>query len=140
MSDIEIRTARHEDAAGVLDLWRQADAAPTVTDDAAAVLGLIDHDPDALIVATLRGAVVGTLIATWDGWRGNMYRLAVHPDHRRRRIASRLVSEGESRLRAKGCRRVTALVLREEDQAVRLWSEVGYEQQPEMARFRRNLD
>ncbi|HEX5371017.1 MAG TPA: GNAT family N-acetyltransferase [Dehalococcoidia bacterium] len=36
------------------------------------------------------GAVVGTFIVTFDGWRGNMYRLAVLPSLHRRGIARRL--------------------------------------------------
>ena len=84
--------------------------------------------------------VVGSLLATWDGWRGNMYRLAVHPAFRRRGLARELVVEGERRLRAKGCRRITALVIENEAHAVEFWTAVGYDFQPGMERFRKNLD
>ncbi len=46
-----------------------------------------------------------------------MYRLAVDPAYRRRAVASGLVREGERRLAEQGCRRVTALVLKDEGQA-----------------------
>ena len=35
--------------------------------------------------------MVGSLIAAWDGWRGSFYRLAVHPERRRQRIATALL-------------------------------------------------
>ena len=38
---------------------------------------LIADSPAALLVAERDGEIVGVLIAAWDGWRGNMYRLAV---------------------------------------------------------------
>ena len=47
-----------------------------------------------------RHALSGTVIASWDGWRGAMYRLAVLPSLRRRGIAAALVDEGERRLQA----------------------------------------
>jgi ribosomal protein S18 acetylase RimI-like enzyme len=37
-------------------------------------------------VAEGDGEIVGALIAAWDGWRGNMYRLAVREGHRREGI------------------------------------------------------
>ena len=76
---------------------------------------------------------------TWDGWRGNLYRLAVSPRHRRHRIGLRLVDAAHDLLRRKGARRVTALVGRDEAAAVGLWETVGYEHDEQMARFVRNL-
>jgi GNAT superfamily N-acetyltransferase len=46
-----------------------------------------------LLVATAHGRIVGSVIGGWDGWRGNIYRLAVVPEYRRLGIARRLVKE-----------------------------------------------
>jgi ribosomal protein S18 acetylase RimI-like enzyme len=66
--------------------------------------------PLALLIADARGEVVGSLIVAWNGWRGSFYRLVVHPDHRRRGLATRLVREGETRLRDRGAVRLDAIV------------------------------
>lgn len=83
--------------------------------------------------------MVGTLIATWDGWRGNMYRLAVEPAHRRQGIALALVRSGEMRLRDRGARRTTALVAGDDPVACALWASAGYHAELGTARFVRNL-
>jgi ribosomal protein S18 acetylase RimI-like enzyme len=91
------------------------------------------------LVAELDGELVGTVIAAWDGWRGNMYRLTVRPDHRRTGIARLLAHAGEERLREKGAVRVTALVPRDDQAAAGLWSTAGYELDPFVDRFVKDL-
>ncbi len=90
-------------------------------------------------MAEHHGEIVGALIAAWDGWRGNMYRLAVLPLLRRQGIATLLVEAGHEHLRSKGARRVTALVAHAEKDAVRLWLSTGYERDEQISRFVRNL-
>jgi ribosomal protein S18 acetylase RimI-like enzyme len=121
-----LRSGTPDDMAAVLDLWVAAGAHPTSTDDAPALTTLLAADGDALLIAEIDGQMVGTLIAAFDGWRGNMYRLAVLPAVRRRGIAAALVAEGERRMRARGCRRITALVVDGDDGAVAFWSHVDY--------------
>ena len=85
------------------------------------------------------GRLVGTIVAGWDGWRGNLYRLAVLPTARRRGIALRLVAEAERRLAEKGAIRLSALVMSEHDPAVALWLAAGYARDPRVGRFVRSL-
>lgn len=140
MSEIAIRTAQAQDVDEIVALWVAADAPPTVTDGPGDVRRLLARDDRALMVATKDGVIVATLIAAWDGWRGNMYRLAVHPEHRRSGIASRLAEEALAYLKAQGCRRISALVLRDEGHAMGFWRSAGFSEQPDIARFSRNVD
>jgi len=139
MSSWSIRDGTADDLGEVLDLWALSDAPPTVTDSVEALRALIAHDPRALLVADVRGRTVGSLVAAWNGWRGSFYRLAVHPDHRRRGLATRLVREGEKRLRDRGAVRLDAIVAADDAAAMGLWTAVGYEQQRDRARFVRNF-
>jgi len=92
------------------------------------------------LVAEEGGRLVGTVIAGWDGWRGNMYRLAVLPRFRRRGIARSLVAEAERRLRAKGARRITALVVKDEEEALAFWHAAEYEHDQRMVRYVKTLE
>jgi ribosomal protein S18 acetylase RimI-like enzyme len=136
----EIRAATATDVDAVLAVWAEArSAAARTPDDPQLVESLLERDPGALLVAEADGQVVGVLIAGWDGWRGNVYRLAVLPSHRRQGIARRLVEAGHDRLRAQGAHRVTALVGGEEGAAHRLWRALGYQRDEFVHRFVRNL-
>ena len=137
---LRIRAAGADDVPAVLALWGRARSANASTPDTAQGLAqLLERSPGALLVADADGAVVGVVIAAWDGWRGNMYRLAVDPAHRRRGIALALVRAGEARLAEYGARRITALVAHEETEAVGLWEAAGYARDATIARFVRTL-
>lgn len=129
----EIRPATDADIAGLLALWARADAIPSVTDDTDGLRGAVARG--AVLVAVVDGRVVGSIVAAFDGWRGNMYRLAVDPDVRRQGLARALVAEGERCLVAQGCRRITALVVTAEDHATAFWAAAGYEHDTRIRRY-----
>jgi ribosomal protein S18 acetylase RimI-like enzyme len=121
----------------VLALWDSSRSPVSVTPDTpAAVEALIEHPASVLLVAD---DVIGTLVVGWDGWRGNMYRLAVAEDRRRRGIARALVEAGHEHLRSLGARRITALVGADDEEAASLWQAVGYSYDPHIKRFVRNV-
>ena len=135
-----IRECRYEDCPAVLDLWRQAEAIPSRTDTLEELQRLVDEHTGLFLVAEEGGHLIGTIIGGWDGWRGNIYRLAVLPEFRRRGIARSLVAEVERRLRAKGASRVTALVVKSEDHAMAFWEAAGYEHDRRMVRYVKTLE
>jgi ribosomal protein S18 acetylase RimI-like enzyme len=124
----------------VLELWAQARSEhATTTDRLDDIERLIGDSPAALLVAEQGDEIVGALIAGWDGWRGNMYRLAVRDGHRRQGIGIALTRAGEEYLRSRGARRVTALVAVEDDAAGAFWDSAGYPRDQEIGRRVRNL-
>jgi ribosomal protein S18 acetylase RimI-like enzyme len=138
--EVTIRRCGVEDAQTVLDLWNEerSEHASTV-DRLEEVERLIGDSPAALLVAERGGEIVGALIAGWDGWRGNMYRLAVSKEHRRRGIGIALARAGERYLLGCGARRITALVAFDGEAAGAFWEAAGYPKDREMGRRVRNL-
>jgi purine-nucleoside phosphorylase/ribosomal protein S18 acetylase RimI-like enzyme len=134
------RECRLGEVEAVLALWKDAETTISATDTAES-LGHALTDSEAIgLVAEHQGRLVGSAIGSFDGWRGNIYRLAVHPAFRRRGIARSLVAQIERRLIDRGAKRITALVLQDCPWATSFWKAVGYGVDPRMARFVRNLD
>jgi ribosomal protein S18 acetylase RimI-like enzyme len=137
---IAIRRCRREDAPAVLELWTGARSDHASTADRLEdVDALLSDSPAALLVAEHEGEVIGALIAAWDGWRGNMYRLTVRDRNRREGIGLALVRAGEDYLRRCGVRRITALVAFEDEVAGGFWESAGYPRDREIGRRVRNL-
>jgi ribosomal protein S18 acetylase RimI-like enzyme len=124
-----IRSFRWDDYDAVAAVW--ATAAREVVPKAELELKLT-RDPELFLVFEDANRVVGVVLGTWDGRRGWILRLAVDPAQRRRGIATRLVRELESRLRALGCPRVNLLVMPENEAGLRFWQELGYLPMPDV--------
>lgn len=132
-----IRPVRGEEVTAALELW-QVEAIASATDNEDAVRGLLASDTAALLVADEDGVIVGTVIAGWDGWRGNLYRLVVRSTHRRRGIGSALANAAVRHLRAKGATRVSGLVF-DSDDACGMAEAIGGERDERLVRFVKTL-
>ena len=125
---ITLRAGTRADIEAVLTFWLEATAEPSTTDDADGLTALLERAPGALVLALDGDAIVGTIVAGWDGWRGALYRLAVEPSYRRRGIATRLVGEAEGWLRDQGVRRMHLIASRAGGEtAESFWISTRYE-------------
>ncbi len=138
-SDVVIGRAHDNDLPAVLRLWQEAEVMPPgPTDSLMGLTRLIQDRSGILLVAIIDGRIVGSVIGGWDGWRGNIYRLAVTPAYRRRGIARELVAEISRALFAKGAERISALVEHEHAWATGFWDSlggIGYQRDSKFVRY-----
>jgi|SRR5690349_1500067 len=92
----------------------------------------LTRDPELFLVAEAPAGVVAVVMGTFDGRRGWILRLAVHPAHRRQGLATRLVDELEKRFGLLGCPRVNLLVMPDNTAGLRFWQTLGYLPQPDV--------
>ncbi|HEX6667340.1 MAG TPA: GNAT family N-acetyltransferase [Solirubrobacterales bacterium] len=139
-SAIKVRPCGDGDLPAVLALWTAARSEHASTADRVEGLErLVGDSPAVLLVAERDGEIVGSLIAAWDGWRGNMYRLAVRDRCRREGVGLALTRPSEEYLRGCGATRVTALVAFDDKAAGAFWDSAGYPRDPVIGRRARNL-
>jgi ribosomal protein S18 acetylase RimI-like enzyme len=139
LSDVAIRGADDQDLPAVLRLWQEAEVTPPGPTDSLEGLTRLIHEPGGMLfIAVIDDRIVGSVIGGWDGWRGNIYRLAVTPTYRRRGIARRLIAEVSSALFAKGAERIVAMVEHEHAWATNFWdsmARLGYQRNPQFTRY-----
>jgi ribosomal protein S18 acetylase RimI-like enzyme len=71
---------------------------------------LMSHQTAVVLVAEDVGRVVGSVIATYDGWRAYIYHLAVAEEERHHGVGHALFEEAEQYLEAAGARHVYVMV------------------------------
>nr|WSX53025.1 GNAT family N-acetyltransferase [Streptomyces sp. NBC_00974] len=140
MNDLRIEPASAADLAAVLGFWKAAAEGTSISDDLDGVERLHARDPHALLLARREGELLGTVIAGFDGWRCHLYRLAVHPDHRRQGIGSALLAAAEQRFAALGGRRADAMVLDRNERGRRAWEAGGYHPEDHWTRWVKPLN
>ena len=120
---VRIRTARAEDAAGILALEA---AFPTDRMSARSVRRFIAAG--AVVVAVCGRAIVGALVLLLrrnSRW-ARIYSVAVDPVWRGRGIGRRLVTGAATRARAAGCQGIGLEVRADNDAARALYAALGY--------------
>jgi ribosomal protein S18 acetylase RimI-like enzyme len=89
----------------------------------------LDVDDHLFFVALDGDAVVGTVMAGYDGHRGWIYSLAVSPSHRRQGVGSRLVCHAEHALARKGCMKINLQILEGNEGVAAFYSLLGYSEE-----------
>jgi GNAT superfamily N-acetyltransferase len=132
--DMTIQRGTVDDADALVAFWEAAGASMGYTDNADCVRAAIVSSRAGMLLAVDEGRIVGSLLGTFDGWRGHLYRLVVDPAQRRRGIATALVRQMEQLFRQWGVQRVNVLVERDRPSATAFWTSVGYPRDERMDR------
>ena len=90
-------------------------------------------------VATDKKAVIGTVLAGYDGHRGWLYSVAVHADYRRHGLGSSLVRHAEQALTALGCMKINLQITGGNDAVVGFYEALGYGVEPRISMGKRLL-
>ena len=125
--------ARH--FAGVERLWRICFPQDAPRNRAASAIPakLAMEDGLFFVAEDEGGRVIGTVMAGYDGHRGWLYAVAVHPDSRLAGIGAALVSHACEALRERGCAKVNLQVREGNEPAARFYERLGFFREPRIS-------
>jgi len=121
-----VRPCAPGDTDAVVALWRACGLVVPANDPRLDISRKLAFQPGLFLVAEDAGAVVGAAMAGYEGHRGWIYYLGVHPDRRREGIGRRLVEEAESRLRAFGCPKINLMVRHSNTGVITFYERLGF--------------
>jgi ribosomal protein S18 acetylase RimI-like enzyme len=84
-------------------------------------------------VALADESVVGTVLAGYDGHRGWLYSVAVHPLHRKRGIGVALVRRAERALTERGCVKINLQIAAGNESVASFYESLGYVVEPRVS-------
>ena len=110
----------------MLALWAACDLLRPWNDPDRDIDRKLGQDPRGLLVLEVGSVLVGAVMAGYDGHRGWINYLGVHPDHRRRGYGVRLVAAAEHYLNEMGCPKVNLQIRRSNQQVIDFYGRLGY--------------
>ncbi len=141
---MKIRAVGASDTEAVVALWRLVfpeyeDPLRPQRDPRANIARKLEQADDLFWLAMRDGSVLGTVMAGYDGHRGWLYSLGVHPLHRRQGIGRVLLASAEAALARRGCPKINLQVFEASVAAQAFWRAAGYAQDPVLS-FGRRLE
>lgn len=125
---MKLRRLTTADYPELVKLWRRAGLPykPRGRDSRSHIAGEMSAHPDFFIGAFDRELLAGAVVASHDGRKGWLNRVAVDPDYRRQGLARRLTLAGERALRRHGIRIFGLLVHSYNKASLALAQNLGY--------------
>lgn len=137
---MEIRPFRATDEGALIELWVACELTRPWNDPGRDIACKLADSPELLLVAEEAGVLVGSVMAGYEGHRGWINYLAVHPSRRGRGFGRALMDAAEERLAALGCAKVN-LQVRDGNAVARAFYEaIGYAQDPVVSYGKRLTD
>jgi len=123
---IEIRSYERSDETQVVQLWTDCGLVVPWNNPHHDIQRKIDVQPELFLVGCLADKIVATVMAGYDGHRGWINYLAVHPDHQHTGIGRRMMEAAEIRLQAAGCPKINLQVRRTNTKVIEFYKKIGY--------------
>lgn len=114
--------------AGIDKLWREVfpNDAPRNHAEHSIPSKLALEDGLFWVAEDASGTVVGSIMAGWDGHRGWLYTVAVHPSCQRSGIGGKLVDRAVEALRSRGCRKVNLQIRAGNEAVTAFYRDLGF--------------
>ena len=122
---IEFNNVKHRKQ--VVDLWQTVFGYETTHNSPELVIDKkLQNNDGQFFVAQIEEKVVGTIMAGYDGHRGWIYSIAVHPEFQKQGIGSELLKFAQSKLESLGCLKINLQIMEGNEAVQRFYKANGY--------------
>jgi len=121
-----IRAFQSSDEDAVVDLWTRCGLTRPQNDPRKDIRRKLAVDPHLFLVAEDAGAIIGTVMAGYEGHRGWINYLAVSPDYRRGGVGRQLMTAAERLLIETGCPKINLQVRSSNAEVIAFYRAIGF--------------
>lgn len=128
LDGISIRKMRPEDCEALFDLWDETGLhfKPLGRDRKERIIIEMEGPQACFLVAEDKGSIIGSVLATHDGRKGWINRLAVSPRYRRKGVGERLIREAEEYFSMEDIEIAACLIEQENEPSLSLFRKAGF--------------
>ena len=123
---IKIRPYEPQDEEEVVRLWTNCGLVVPWNDPHHDIRRKLKVQSGMFLVGCLSDQIIATVMAGYEGHRGWINYLAVHPNHQRSGIGRRIMDEAESLLQEAGCPKMNLQVRSTNINVIKFYKTIGY--------------
>jgi ribosomal protein S18 acetylase RimI-like enzyme len=126
MKTVTIRSFRTADTEQVVGLWQKCGLAHPNNNSNKDIERKLQHSARQFFVAEIENAIVGSVMAGYEGHRGWINYLGVLPEYQMTGIGRKLMEKAENVLREMGCPKINLQIRRTNLKAIHFYSRIGF--------------
>ncbi|MBE2282617.1 MAG: GNAT family acetyltransferase [Prosthecobacter sp.] len=134
---MHIRPFQSADEDAVIALWQACGLVVPQNNPKRDIARKLRVNPEWFLIGELDGKIIAACMAGYEGHRGWINYLAVHPDHQRRGFARELMQHAEALLRAAGCPKINLQVRCSNTAVIAFYESIGFSVDPVVSMGRR---
>lgn len=123
---MQLRPYADADESSVIALWDACGLIVPQNDPKKDIARKMTEHPELFIVGERAGELIGSCMAGYEGHRGWINYLAVHPDHQRRGYATVLIREAQRLLQALGCPKINLQIRATNSSVISFYEKLGF--------------
>ena len=127
---MRIRPFQADEEHALVELWVACELTRPWNDPRRDIERKLADSGELLLVGEEDGSLVATVMAGYDGHRGWINYLGVHPSRRGRGLGRALMEAAEERLRALGCAKINLQIRDDNGEALAFYEAIGYSREP----------
>jgi len=126
--NLKIRKCTIDDYDLIISIWKKAELKfkPLGRDSREKIAAEMKRGVGTFFIGEINDKAVGCILATHDGRKGWINRVAVDPEYRRKGIGSTLIRHAEKHLESLGMEIITCLIEDWNDSSMKLFTSLGY--------------
>jgi ribosomal protein S18 acetylase RimI-like enzyme len=126
MSDFVIRSFHTDDTEDVIELWSKCRLVAPQNNPKRDIERKLKVNPDWFLVGELKGKIIATCMAGYEGHRGWINYLAVSPQYRRQGFATQMMREAERILKDSGCPKINLQIRSSNKDVIAFYEAIGF--------------
>lgn len=123
---MHIRSYQSRDQDQVIALWNACDLLRPWNDPVLDIQRKLDRDAELFLVGAIDETIIATAMVGYEGHRGSINYLAVHPAQQRKGYGRQLMQYAEQKLLQLGCPKINLQIRNDNTQAIEFYQALGY--------------
>ena len=128
MSDLTIRPYSETDLNSIVSLWEICELSRPWNDPIKDIERKLTVQRELFLILEKNGEILGSVMGGYDGHRGSVNYLGIHPDHKNEGLGKLLMNRIEEELIKMGCPKINLMVRNSNLDVHEFYRVIGYEE------------